>query len=236
MLFRSGRLFPLVQGTGVHEIMHRAMAEIYPKYRPEFEIIAQDPDLKYRWGGTADAYVEIDGDLWLLDYKTISGVGLSFLDEEPKEDHVLQVSAYYHFGPYKPRTAVLYLPSSGNYKNQWEEPRFVEFEPVPIGMLLSRMKHVEASIAEWTLNQSLPDWPVGKWEWKTKGRSKTYHLTYKPHYTSIFCPWAGTHDDPCGCSLQETIIAGTYKDGDLNIDEKYAIIVDEIGVPDDAKA
>jgi len=232
-----GRMFPLIQGTGVHETIHHAMKSLYPKYKPEYEIIAEHSKLKYRWGGTADAYVEIDDTMWLLDYKTISGPGMMFLGDYPKPDHVWQVSAYYHFGPTQNvKTAVLYLPSTSDYKNRWEEPRFLEFKPHAKTAVLTRMREVETSIENWKRSGILPEGPSGKWQWKKKGRSQTWSLIYKPHYTTMFCPWGGLYDDPCGCSMEETITAGTFKDGDLKIDKKYAIIIDEIGLPNEDDA
>lgn len=230
-----GRMFPLIQGTGVHETIHATMKSLYPKYVAEHPITAKDKALQYSWTGTADAYVEVDSEVWLIDYKTISGAGMSFLGDTPKDDHILQVSAYYHFGPTQNcKTGVLYLPSSPGYSKDWSEPAFLPFEPVPYRDLIERMRQVEEAIIEYEDHDELPDPPNGDWSWKKRG--KAYKLEYRPHYTSMFCPWASLLDDPCGCSEQKSIIAATYKDGDLTIAEGYASIVDEIGVPDESKA
>lgn len=230
-----GRMFPLVQGTGIHETLHATMKKLYPKYVPEHTIKAKDKALQYDWTGTADAYVEIDGQVWLLDYKTISGAGMSFLGEDPKPEHVLQVSAYYHFGPTQNcKTAVLYLPTSPGYSKDWSEPVFLQFEPVSKWELVERMRKVEEAIFEYEDHETLPDPPNGEWAWKKRG--KTYKLEYRPHYTTMFCPWASTHDDPCGCSNETSHTAATYKDGDLTIIDGYDIIVEEMGVPDEHDA
>jgi hypothetical protein len=44
-------------------------------FRPRFlAVAAMVCSTRYEYGGTADAFVEIDGEIWLLDYKTGSGV------------------------------------------------------------------------------------------------------------------------------------------------------------------
>ena len=227
-----GRIFPLVQGTGVHESVHATMAKLYQPYVAEHPIKAKDKRLEFEWTGTADAYVSIDNVVYLLDYKTISGAGMSFLEDEPKPEHILQVSAYYHFGPTQAcQPAVLYLPSSPDYTKKWAEPRFIPFEPIGLDSLVNRMREVEEAIWEYKEHNVLPAPPEGEWSWKKRG--KTHKLEYRPHYTTMFCPWASLADDPCGCSQSKTIIAGTYKEGVLTIDDEYAIIVEKIGLPNE---
>ena len=226
-----GRIFPLVQGTGIHEIVHSTMADIYPKYMPERFIAGNDPSLEFEWGGTADAYVEIDGDVWLVDYKTISGAGVEFLNDKPKEDHVWQVSAYYHFGPsQKVRTGVLYLPSSPNYRKSWAEPVLYEFEPLTYDVLLERMLEVEDACKDYWTKGILPPALDGDYKWKKKG--KKFELVYRPHYTTMFCPWASLADDPCNCSDDKTRVIANYKDGEMDYDAKDAHIIKMIGGPD----
>jgi len=44
-------------------------------FRPRFLAVeAMVCSLRYEYGGTADAFVDIDGEIWLLDYKTGAGV------------------------------------------------------------------------------------------------------------------------------------------------------------------
>jgi hypothetical protein len=227
-----GRVFPLVQGTGVHETVHTIMSGLYPKYVPEFEIRADD-SFQFSWGGTADAYVEDhDGSVWLIDYKTISGPGVEFLEDEPKEDHIWQVSAYYHFGPTQAcKTGVLYLPSSAGYKRDWAEPRFLPFEPLERDTLINRMLSIEEAISLYRTDNILPEYPEGSYSWKKKG--KKYELLYRPHYTSMFCPWASLDDDPCKCSNQTQKIVAKWSDDTLDIEAGYDIIVETIGLPDE---
>ena len=233
------RIFPLVQGSGIHEIVHHTMSGLYPKYVGEHSILAEDKRLRYRWGGTADAYMEDEsGQVWLLDYKTISGVGMSFLGDEPKPEHVLQVSAYYHFGPTQNcKTAVLYLPSSGDYKKRWEEPLMIEFEPVSKDELVERMRTVEKACDEYMGTSKLPDAPTGTYKWKPHnayaGHRTRKKLLYTPHYMSMFCPWASLTDDPCGCSLERGRTLAVWEEGELSeYDEKDLDLIHQIGLPD----
>lgn len=233
-----GRMFPLIQGTGVHETIHTTMSKLYPKYVPEHEIIGIDDALRYPWKGSADAYVEMNDQVWLLDYKTISGAGMSFLNGQPKPEHILQVSAYYHFGPVQTcKAAVVYFPSSPNYAKSWDEPVMLEFEPIPKNELLGRMVEVERLISDYLEEGVLPDPPASSYTWKKYGKAQTWRLEERPHYTSMFCPWASFTDDPCGCSNATTRTIGTYKKGTLKSEPGCDImvkeIVDDIGVPDE---
>ena len=194
--------FPLLQGTAIHEYLHTVMHnQTDIKYISEQPIFVEDRD--YPWKGTADAYLETDDDVWLIDYKTASGVSLSFMNEA-KPEHVLQVSAYYHYGIAIPnlRVGILYLPSSPDYKRRWEEPRFYEIQPLSIDEVTQRMLEVEQAITNYLTNGILPDPLMGDNVWKKNKRNKTMELWYKPHYSSMFCPWRGLEDDPCNCSTQ----------------------------------
>jgi len=231
------RTFPLLQGTGVHDTIHAKMADLYPKYVPEHEIYSPLTDWSYQWVGTADAYVEDeDGQVWLLDYKTISGAGMSLMGDAPKREHILQVSAYYHFGPTQDvRTAIVYLPTGPDYKRRWAEPMFMEFEPLSYDVIRWRMQAVEYAVSDYKQNGVLPDSPEGSFSWKSKGKDK-WDLVYRPHYSSMFCPWAHLVDDPCGCSEDESFIAATIRDKTLNVTSTYEEIVAEYGYPDGYEA
>lgn len=227
-----GRLFPLVQGTGVHETVHAHMPSIVDSYTAEYPLNVTD-GFKYPWTGTVDAFARYDNANWILDYKTISGAGMFFLGEEPKEDHVWQVSAYAAFAPKTRdwRTAVLYLPSSPDYKRNWEEPVLLEFDPLPATSIISRMREVEAAIDLYKETGALPDWPEPSYVWKKRGQ--TWHLEERPHYTSMFCPWNSLHDDPCKCGDQTLLVIAKYKNGTLKVEDGYDIIVEKIGEPDE---
>jgi hypothetical protein len=195
--------FPLLQGTAIHEYVHTVMHNA-----EDWNYISEQPimvdDFKYPWTGTVDAYLDNpEGQTWLIDYKTASGVSLSFMNE-PKPEHVLQVSAYFHFGPSVPnmRVGILYLPSSPDYKRRWEEPRFYEIIPHSKDEVSKRMREVEHAIDTYERDGILPEPLMGENTWKHNKRNKNWELWFKPHYTSMFCPWRGQEFDPCGCSTQ----------------------------------
>jgi hypothetical protein len=196
--------FPLLQGTAVHEYVHTVMLN-QDKWKYYSEKSITISDRKYPWTGTADAYlVNPDGEEWLVDYKTASGVGLTFMDG-PKPDHIMQVSAYYHFGPKIPnlRVGILYLPSSPDYKRRWSEPIFYEIEPLSLEEVTNQMDYIEESIYLYTQHEVLPEPLQGEYSWKINKKNKNWEQWYKPHYTSMYCPWKDSENDPCGCSKQK---------------------------------
>jgi hypothetical protein len=221
---------PLLQGTSIHEQVHKIMEDYHKPYASEIEIVADD-GFDYPWVGTADAYTEDENsDVWLVDYKTISGASYTFL-EGPKPEHIMQVSAYYHYGMPTKRVGILYLPTSSDYKRRWHEPEFFEVTPWPREKLREHMLGVETDISIYLSTQQLPPPPKGEYVWKNIKREKHYELTYKPHYASMFCPWKNLIDDPCGCSNEKARIIGRvdydkeFIDGD---EEQVASHIDKI--------
>jgi len=232
-----GNMFPLLQGTGIHETIHQHMENLVDKYVPEYAVAPRYEDVfEYDWVGTVDAFVTDNNTNWILDYKTISGAGMDFLNDEPKPEHIMQVSAYKAFVPRSTnvmnwRTAILYFPSSPNYKRQWAEPRFLEFQALDTDSVYSRMLEVEGHINVYIKDGILPSWPEGSYVWKKK--YKTWNLLYKPHYSSLFCPWQTLDDDPCGCSKQTQKAIAEWKKGTLKVEPGYDKIVEDIGLPDE---
>jgi hypothetical protein len=227
--------FPLLQGTAVHEYVHTVMLN-----EPGWNYISEKPikvtDRYYPWTGTADAYLTNPaGERWLVDYKTVSGTSLSFMDG-PKPDHIMQVSAYYHFGPTIPnmRVGILYLPSSPDYKRHWSEPIFYEIEPLSLEEVTKQMSYIEECIYLYTQYEVLPKAFSGEYVWKKK--YKYWQLVYKPHYTNMFCPWQSFADDPCGCSNDTYKVVAEWKKGTLSIEEGYDKIVEDKGMPDEVLA
>lgn len=193
--------FPLLQGTAVHEFIHTVMHDA-----ENWNYVSEQPIMvdhfEYPWTGTVDAYLENpDGETWLVDYKTASGVSLSFMNEA-KPDHVMQVSAYYNFGIQIPnlRVGILYLPSSPDYKRRWEEPRFYEVQPLSMDEVVQRISSVEFDIQTYISDNVLPDPLEGEYSWKYNKRNKNWEQWYKPHYSSLYCPWKNQEVDLCGCS------------------------------------
>jgi hypothetical protein len=229
------QLFPLIQGTAVHEALHAVMRDSLDYYEEELPVTVDNPLFSYTWTGTADGYMQHEGETWLIDYKTISGPSVDFLDGA-KPEHIWQISAYYHFGKPVDRLGILYLPTSGNYKKQWAKPLFFEITPIGKEELLARMVEVEDACKEYAEMGLLPPSPTGSYKWKKRnGKSwyRVYDLMYKPHFTNLFCPWAGLETDLCGCSLEEPrSIAVWDSDDKLTIEEGYDIIVEEAGKPE----
>ena len=246
--------FPLLQGTAVHEAFHEIMEDVEDwNYISEQPIYYTGTDMAFEWMGTADAYLETpDTEYWLLDYKTTSGASLSFLDG-PKPEHLFQVSAYYHFGVTVPnlRLGVLYIPTSPDYRRRWSDPVFYEVDPLPKEQIIKRMLDVEQAIIDYDTLGKVPDVLMGEYKWKNNKKERKWDLTYYPHYSSQYCPWAGEENDPCGCSKLKSEYIGCwyYYNGiddhdpdtvlehldkcpgyiDLTNEEKYAIMVETKG-------
>jgi hypothetical protein len=192
---------PLLQGTAMHEQLHKIMHEHHSPYASEIQINVDE--FKYPWTGTVDAYIEDEnGNVLLLDYKTISGSSFSFLDG-PKPEHLMQVSAYFHFGmPRVSRVGILYLPTSPDYRRRWHEPVFYEVKPLPREAIVGRINAVEAAIDAYPYE--LPDYAPGTTEWKYSKKYKHWEHWSRPHYSSLFCPWKDDwENDKCNCSSQK---------------------------------
>jgi hypothetical protein len=201
---------PLLQGTAIHEQIHTIMGEAHQPYASEVEISCND--FQYPWVGTADAYMEDEsGNLMLVDYKTISGTSFGFLDG-PKPEHIMQVSAYYHFGmPGVHSVGILYLPTTPDYKRRWPEPVFYYVTPLSEDTIVKRIEQVEYWIKAYADDPvMLPDFPVGEHEWKQNKKERRWELWYKPHYSTLFCPWKDQENDPCGCSTEKKMHIGNW--------------------------
>ena len=228
-----GGTLPLMQGTAVHEEIHKIMVGAFGwEYTPEIEVNypLDTEDIIHDWRGTADAVVIIDDERWLIDYKTISGASFSFLHNKVKPEHLMQVSAYYNFiDMHIDRVGVLYLPTSQDYKRQWHEPVFIEVTPFTRLHVVSRMQDVERMINEYGgTRDTLPLPNAGGFSWKNNKREKKWELRYFPHYTSMFCPWKNLgKDDPCGCSDNQPEYIGCwyyYNGIDADSGAKEAIV------------
>ena len=201
---------PLLQGNAIHNEIHRMMADYHKPYIAE-RMIVPDEGFKYPWCGTADAYTEDEqGRVCLVDYKTISGAGMTFLDD-PKPEHIMQVSCYYQFDSvHVDRVFILYLPTSMDYSRKWHEPRYFEVTPVSKEDLIKVIHGVEADIMSYASSRLLPPIPEGSYIWKENKRNKTWELSYRPHYSTMFCPWRYLEDDPCGCSKEKPMKIGWW--------------------------
>lgn len=204
-------VLPLLQGTSIHEQIHKILSEDarLNAYHGEVPIVPEEEDFKYPWGGTADAFIQQDNKWTLIDYKTISGAGVTFL-QEPRPEHIMQVSCYYHLNYWQPdNVQIMYLPMSQDYKRRWHEPMIYDVTPLPKQKILDRIAGVESDISIYASTRLLPPWPEGEYKWKQNKRNKEFELFYQPHYSSMFCPWRYLgDDDPCGCSQQKRVMIG----------------------------
>lgn len=201
---------PLFQGTAIHEQIHAIMGEHHKPYAAEIEISCED--YSYPWVGTADAYAEDEnGNLILIDYKTISGTSFGFLDG-PKPEHIMQVSAYYHFGmPGVHSVGILYLPTTPDYRRRWSEPVFYYVTPLDRDIIDRRITAVENAISQYGDDNSvLPDILPGEYSWKQNKKERRWEYHYRPHYSTMFCPWKGQENDPCGCSHEKPVHVGNW--------------------------
>ena len=219
---------PLLQGSGIHDYIHTLMGKSKEfRYMPEKPITVGDEyGFKYKWGGTADAYVQEpnNSEVWLIDYKTISGTSLEFLDG-PKREHILQVSAYYHFGPQfdNMRVGILYLPTTPNYRRQWSEPVFYEIISIDKDYLIERMHSIERlitlfneKVAYGAGSEAAPPIERGEYKWKQIKKDNCWEVSYHPHYSYLFCPWKDEEIDVCGCSTLKVRVVGR-----VDVDDNY---------------
>lgn len=201
---------PLLQGTAIHDHIHSLMQEHHAPYAAEIPIKVEK--FAYPWVGTVDAYTEDEyGNVVLVDYKTISGTSFGFLDG-PKPEHVMQVSAYFHFGmPGVQSVGILYLPTSPDYKRRWPEPVYYDVTPHPYEAIEGRILQVEKAIDLYSHKPwDLPDVPPGEYSWKQNKKERRWEYYHKPHYSTMFCPWKDQPDDPCGCSKQKATHIGNW--------------------------
>jgi hypothetical protein len=70
-----GRGQPVAPDDAVQPFVTAYRRDFLDVFQPRFIALeAMVCSLRYEYGGTADAFAEIDGELWLLDYKTGAGV------------------------------------------------------------------------------------------------------------------------------------------------------------------
>lgn len=70
-----GRGDPVAVDAEVRPYLEAYRRDFLEPFRPRFLAVeAMVCSERYEYGGTADAFVEIDGEVWLLDYKTGAGV------------------------------------------------------------------------------------------------------------------------------------------------------------------
>jgi hypothetical protein len=52
------------------------------------------------------------------------------------------------------------------------------------------MHDVEKAITDYDTLGKVPDVLMGEYKWKNNKKERKWDLTYHPHYSSQYCPWA----------------------------------------------
>lgn len=196
---------------------------------PHMQEVNLTPWLPEGWAGTADLLVwnpELQAFV-LVDLKTIKGDGIKFVRADgPKEEHIHQVSSYYHACvkagfPMAGTCAIWYLPKDAGLRADANaEPLLLEFEPLNAKGLHKEME------ARWRATKayldSLPPAPAEHADFVTSAlapeqeriqqlyldkKTGLYDVLLKPHWSTRYCPFP---EDICGCSLQGQTKIGTY--------------------------
>lgn len=226
---------PLLIGTLIHTWLGQALeAEGIPVMR-EVKLKQWLPE---GWAGTADfLFFDPSRDAWVLaDLKTQKGESYKFTrDTGAKDEHLWQVSAYWHalvdmglemvngFG-------VIYLPKNDTTdKNERVEVTVAECDPLPREQVWELMEsrweatkeyldQVEAVRWQLTdefglqqgayLNDALAPVQdrVQKMWWSSK--TDTWDVKLVPHWSADYCPFP---NELCDCSEQGTTKIGHWK-------------------------
>lgn len=206
--------FRLLVGTLVHQWLDGLLDS---SKVPVMHEVSLTPWLPKGWSGTCDALI------WnpelkaydLHDFKTINNT--LYVSVEPKEDHVVQVSAY--------AAGVLSsgIPLGNCYIDYLGilDNRFVSHLVAPIdpGEIVDRMEYIRDRVAEYqyehhmsrdVLNKYLePPAPVEeRWNWNT--HRKGWGAYVGPPYSCRYCPIDSTL---CPCKLEPDTYLGINKRG-----------------------
>jgi hypothetical protein len=224
-------------GTQWHSYFNEVLAKAGLTFMQEVKVT---PWLPEGWSGTAD-WLFWNADLRafaLSDLKTIKGEGLKWVLEGAKEEHIWQLSAYYHAlvnakFPMVEGFAILYLPMNDTTdRSETIEPFVAECAPLPRDEVWERMEERWAwtrvyleriipnlkyskfvPVAENYLNEHLapPQERVQKLTWIKK--DSKWELRLVPHWSADYCPFS---TELCDCSEQ-----GVTKIGEYDIEGVY---------------
>lgn len=230
----------LMTGTLWHEFIHNTLRSLGVPYLAE---VNMTPWLPPGWAGTADALIW-NPDLKafvLTDFKTTKGESLRYIRQGgAKEEHIAQVSLYWHGAkkmgiPLVKEASIFYLPKNDTRsKDDLVEPILAAFTPLPAKQLHTEAKQRWGRISDYVKSvggepgQPVPDLgrPLGDWitddlaavqERQQKvyfDRASGVHETkLVPHWSAAFCPFP---DELCSCSTQ-----GVTKIGFFDVDGEY---------------
>lgn len=226
----------LMTGTMWHEFIHRALVASGVPYMAEVNLT---PWLPVGWGGTLDALVlnpELNAFV-IVDFKTIKGEGLRFIERDgAKDEHIWQTSLYWHgvkkmlggTAKLAKTVAIYYLPKNDTRsKDDIIAPVLVDFEPLPLQEVMAtarfRAERVEAykQSLEWPRVEDTGDGPSLNF-WLTDElappqervqrifydrSTETWDVKLMPHWSTAYCPFP---EELCDCNTQGQTKIGMY--------------------------
>lgn len=229
---------PLLIGTRIHEWLGAALeSEGIPVMR-EVKLAQWLPE---GWSGTADfLFYDPSKEAWVLaDLKTSKGESYKFIrDGGAKDEHLWQVSAYWHalveMGlPMVNGFGVIYLPKNDTTdKNERVTVIVAECKPLPREVVWEQMEARWAAtkvfldslevdqfddLDTWLENADLDllapvQDRIQKMWWSAK--TATWDVKLVPHWSADYCPFP---NELCDCSEQGTTKVGHWHlvDGEL---------------------
>lgn len=222
-------------GTMWHRMIQDALVSEGIPFMQEVNLT---PWLPKGWGGTADLLFWVPGGgrdgkggFCLRDVKTTKGEAIKFrLTEGASEEHVWQISMYYHgcvrMGlPMIRECGIYYLPMNDDYRSTEEiRPVEVVFEPLEWAVIREQSEFRNRRVEEYKKSLDF-DWrttvPSDLTKYVTDAlepkqdrvlktsyskRDQKWELKLVPHWSAQFCPYP---DSLCDCST-----AGVTKVGE----------------------
>jgi hypothetical protein len=226
---------PLLIGTRIHEWLGAALeAEGIPVMR-EVKLAQWLPE---GWSGTADfLFYDPSKEAWVLaDLKTSKGESYKFIrDGGAKDEHLWQVSAYWHalveMGlPMVNGFGVVYLPKNDTTdKNEQVTVVVAECTPLPREQVWEQMEarwaatkaYLESLLDPEEIDAAEEDYDgmvyvtsklapvqerVQKMWWQAK--TETWDVKLVPHWSADYCPFP---NELCDCSEQGTTKIGHFR-------------------------
>jgi hypothetical protein len=224
----------LKTGTMWHEFFNDVLCKNGLTFMQEINVT---PWLPEGWGGVADwlFWHEQHRAFALADLKSIKGEGIKWIKDGVKDDHLWQLSSYYHAlvdarFPMIEGFSVFYLPMNDTTdRREQVEPVVADCVPLPRDEVFGLMEERWACTSAYL--DSLPDPKiydrrnalinellappmerVQKCTWdKTKS---VWNVSFVPHWSTNYCPYP---DELCDCSTQGVTKIGehTVVDGEL---------------------
>lgn len=191
----------LLIGTLVHRWLEQQMTESEwdgIEFRCEVDMT---PGLPMGWAGTADVLIGQFGDgvlsepeFTLMDFKTIAGSGLGFIDlNVPKREQHYQVSAYFHAAEamgYRmaPKVCIVHIPVSAAQYKEIESPIEQWMTPLPRNVVFGEMKRRSQMLKRYLAGEKDLPQPMARVQATrfNKRLNLTEHIE-KDHWMTRFC-------------------------------------------------